>query len=411
MNSNKLQVFVFAMLFVVGAFTGCVDEDDDDKTTDTTQADEGPAVKNDMAVKIGFLNPITGPLEPDAPGFKWGVDEAIKDLTEMYKDNNNTFEVIEVDSGCDGDTAAAAAQTLVDSGVVAVVGAACSGASMSANAVLSAAGIPMISYASTNPGLSDASAYPLFYRNVPSDAIQGPAGADMMADAGVTNGSLAILHMTNDYGSGLADSIRAAWEEDGHVLCDAGMKGYAEDTTDFAALAQSIVDDSTCTSVYLSSYIVDAAGIIEALEDKSYTGKIFGGDGPAGIGLFEKLELNATAEGFTVSAPRAGTTSGDFEARYDAKADEIGSIKTYVLTAYDATVMIGQASVLDLSSMSKAIEHVGNGFKGASGDITFLDNGDVGGAGYDICTYGGDDTKGTYTCGKYWTVADGVKTA
>ena len=411
MNSNKLQVFVFAMLFVVGAFTGCVDEDDDDKTTDTTPADEGPAVKNDMAVKIGFLNPITGPLEPDAPGFKWGVDEAIKDLTEMYKDNNNTFEVIEVDSGCDGDTAAAAAQTLVDSGVVAVVGAACSGASMSANAVLSAAGIPMISYASTNPGLSDASAYPLFYRNVPSDAIQGPAGADMMADAGVTNGSLAILHMTNDYGSGLADSIRAAWEEDGHVLCDAGMKGYAEDTTDFAALAQSIVDDSTCTSVYLSSYIVDAAGIIEALEDKSYTGKIFGGDGPAGIGLFEKLELNATAEGFTVSAPRAGTTSGDFEARYDAKADEVGSIKTYVLTAYDATVMIGQASVLDLSSMSKAIEHVGNGFKGASGDITFLDNGDVGGAGYDICTYGGDDTKGTYTCGKYWTVADGVKTA
>ena len=411
MNTNKLQVFVFAMLFVVGAFTGCVDEDDDDKTTDTTQADEGPAVKNDMAVKIGFLNPITGPLEPDAPGFKWGVDEAIKDLTEMYKDNNNTFEVIEVDSGCDGDTAAAAAQTLVDSGVVAVVGAACSGASMSANAVLSAAGIPMISYASTNPGLSDASAYPLFYRNVPSDAIQGPAGADMMADAGVTNGSLAILHMTNDYGSGLADSIKAAWEEDGHVLCGAGMKGYAEDTTDFAALAQSIVDDSTCTSVYLSSYIVDAAGIIEALEDKSYTGKIFGGDGPAGIGLFEKLELNATAEGFTVSAPRAGTTSGDFEARYDAKADEVGSIKTYVLTAYDATVMIGQASVLDLSSMSKAIEHVGNGFKGASGDITFLDNGDVGGAGYDICTYGGDDTKGTYTCGKYWTVADGVKTA
>ena len=411
MKSNKLQVFVFAMLFVVGAFTGCVDEDDDDKTTDTTQADEGPAVKNDMAVKIGFLNPITGPLEPDAPGFKWGVDEAIKDLTEMYKDNNNTFEVIEVDSGCDGDTAAAAAQTLVDSGVVAVVGAACSGASMSANAVLSAAGIPMISYASTNPGLSDASAYPLFYRNVPSDAIQGPAGADMMADAGVTNGSLAILHMTNDYGSGLADSIKAAWEEDGHVLCGAGMKGYAEDTTDFAALAQSIVDDSTCTSVYLSSYIVDAAGIIEALKDKEYSGKIFGGDGPAGIGLFEKLELNATAEGFTVSAPRAGTTSGDFEARYDAKADEIGSIKTYVLTAYDATVMIGQASVLDLSSMSKAIEHVGNGFKGASGDITFLDNGDVGGAGYDICTYGGDDTKGTYTCGKYWTVADGVKTA
>jgi len=280
---------------------------------------------------------------------------------------------------------------------------------MSANAVLSAAGIPMISYASTNPGLSDASAYPLFYRNVPSYAIQGPAGAAMMEDAGTTSGGLAILHMTNHYGSGLADSVKAAWEDAGHTLCGEGMKGYSADTTDYAALADPIAADSTCTSVYLSSYIVDAAGIIEALEDAGYTGKIFGGDGPAGIGLFEKL-ANASADGFTVSAPAAGVTSGDFEARYDANAAEVGSIKTYVLTAYDATMMIGQAAVLDVT-ITKGIEHVGDGFGGASGDITFLDNGDVGGAGYDICTYGGDDTAGTYTCGKKWTIADGVTAA
>ena len=154
MNTNKLQVFVFAMLFVVGAFTGCVDEDDDDKTT------------TDNTIKIGFLNPITGPLEPDAPGFKWGADQAISDLAKMYPDE--TFELVELDSGCSGDVAGPAAQTLVDSGVVAVVGAACSGASMSANAILAAAGIPMISYASTNPGLSDEAQYPHFYRNVPA---------------------------------------------------------------------------------------------------------------------------------------------------------------------------------------------------------------------------------------------------
>ena len=55
MNTNKLQVFVFAMLFVVGAFTGCVDEDDETTT--------------DNSIKIGFLNPITGPLEPDAVSY------------------------------------------------------------------------------------------------------------------------------------------------------------------------------------------------------------------------------------------------------------------------------------------------------------------------------------------------------
>ena len=392
MNSNKLQVFVFAMLFVVGAFTGCVDDDDDEKTTKTT-------------VKIGFLNPLTGPLEPDAAGFSWGATEAIKDLNAAHADYN--FELVEVDSGCDGAVAGPAAQTLVDSGVVAVTGAACSGASMGANAILSAAGIPMISYASTNPGLSDATAYPLFYRVVPSDAIQGPAGADMMANAGVTNESLAILHMTNDYGSGLADSVKAAWETSGS-LCGAGMQGYEETTTDFSALVTSIVSDDGCGAVYISSYITDGALIIEELAEQGFNGSVFAGDGPAGVGLYEKLTDNSVAANMTVSAPRAGSTFGDFEARYDANAEDVGSIKTYVLTAYDATMIIGKAATMS-GAINDNIKSTGTGFEGASGLLTFLDNGDVGGAGYDICTYGGADE--TYTCGKYWTATGGVQTA
>ena len=413
MNTNKLQVFVFAMLFVVGAFTGCVEDDDDESsTTTTTTTDDGSGnetVVTTTTIKIGFLNPITGPLDADAAGFKWGVDQAIGDLNAHFASENTVFEAIELDSGCSGDVAGPAAQTLVDSGVVAVVGAACSGASMGANAILSAAGIPMISYASTNPGLSDEAVYPHFYRVVPSDAIQGPAGAAMMADAGVTNESLAILHMTNDYGSGLADSIKTAWEVDGS-LCSAGMQGYEESTTNFDAMVANITDASDCNAVYLSSYITDGAGILEALAQAGFTGHVFGGDGPAGIGLFEKLTDNATAVNFTVSAPRAGTTFGDFEARYDANATDVGSIKTYVLTAYDATMIIGKAAMTD-GTIVAGIESVGTNYEGASGLITFESNGDVNGAGYDICTYGGDDTAGTYTCSKFWTAENGVESA
>ena len=399
MQSVKYQAMALAMFLTVGAFVGCLGDDDEEEDTTVTKT----------TVMIGFLNPLTGPLEPDAPGFTWAANEAISDLNAAS--STHTFELVEVDSACDGTPAAAGAQTLVDSGVVAVAGAACSGASMGANAVLSAASIPMISYASTNPGLSDASAYPLFYRIVPSDALQGPAGAAMMVDGGVTNGSLAILHMTNDYGSGLADSVKAGWEADGSVLCGAGMQGYEDTATDFSALAQSVVDNTDCTAVYLSSYITDAAGIIEALNDKGYTGDIFGGDGPAGIGLYEKLEDNSMAEGMTVSAPRAGASAGSgaaFEARYDANASEIGSIKTYVLTTYDAVTIIGTAAAMggDINAM---IKMTGTGYEGASGTFTFLDNGDINGAGYDICTYGGADE--TYNCNKYWTASGGVQSA
>ena len=117
------------------------------------------------------------------------------------------FEIVYADSGCDGTTAATAAQTLVDAGVVGVVGAACSGASMGANAVLSAAGVPQISYASTSPALSDATAYPDFFRVVPSDALQGQALSAVVKVDMPADGTVGLVHMTNDYGAGLADSF------------------------------------------------------------------------------------------------------------------------------------------------------------------------------------------------------------
>ena len=70
--------------------------------------------------------------------------------------------------------------------------------------------------------------------------------------------------------------------------------------------------------------------------------------------------------------------------------------------------MIGTAAVMD-GAIDANIKSTGTNYEGATGLLTFLDNGDVGGAGYDFCTYGGADE--TYTCGKYWTAVDGVQTA
>ena len=83
----------------------------------------------------------------------------------------------------------------------------------------------------------------------------------------------------------------------------------------------------------------------------------------------------------------------------------MGSIKTYVLTTYDAVMIIGKAAAMD-GAINANIKSVGTNYEGASGMHSFLDNGDVGGDGYDICTY---DGAGAYTCTKYWTAAGGVQ--
>ena len=157
-----------------------------------------------QTVQIGMLSPQTGPIAQFAPGFEDAADIAISELNETH-DGDFTFELIVLDSGCDGTQAATAAQTLVDSGVSVIVGAACSGATLGAIAVAAPAGVPMVSYASTAPGVTTADDNGHLFRVVPSDAQQAVALVAVAAAAGAKNP--AVLYMTNDYGSGLGITL------------------------------------------------------------------------------------------------------------------------------------------------------------------------------------------------------------
>ena len=59
--------------------------------------------------------------------------------------------------------------------------------------------------------------------------------------------------------------------------------------------------------------------------------------------------------------------------------------------------------------MATHIEMVGNGYAGDSGTHTFLANGDVGGSGYDVCTFHHVPTYGEYfNCDRGWNAAGGI---
>lgn len=354
-----------------------------------------------VTIKLGFLNDASGPISQFAAPFTFAWGAAMDDLNAMGDDY--VFEVIEADSGCDGTMAQSAAQSLVDSGVVAVAGAACSGASMGANAILSAAGIPMVSYASTSPALSDATAYPHFYRIVPSDALQGQAAADMIAASGVSN--TAVVHMTNSYGSGLADAVALNLGEDNVCL----QSGYEETTTDFAAAVQAVMD-AGCDSVFLGSYSADGAMIVETMAVMGATIPIFSADGMAGEAALNDYTNPAAANGIEVTRPRAAAAgAGVFAAA--CAADDVCSTGIFTSEAYDAVMMIGHAAMHeDGANMGMHVPMVGDEYAGDSGTHTFLDNGDVGGSGYDVCTFHHVPTYGEYfNCDRAWAAGgDGV---
>jgi branched-chain amino acid transport system substrate-binding protein len=360
-------------------------------------------------VKIGFLNDATGPIAVYAMGFVAASQIALGIANTIGWNSMVQFELVYADSGCSGDMGATAAQTLVDAGVVGVVGAACSGASMAANVVLAAAGLPQISYASTSPALSDATAYPNFFRVVPSDALQGQALSAVVQADSPADGTVGLVHMTNAYGAGLADSFSADFTAAGYTLCT--TIGYEETTTDFSAAVQAMTDNG-CTSAVLVSYAADGGMIIDEMASQGWSGQVYGGDGIAEEGL--AADATSSVDGIIATKPSAGsmgTVGYVFQGLCAQSADCAGGI--YTAEAFDSVVVMALGAFAQMQSpgatLSQVIMATGQAVDGASGTISFLANGDVPGAGYCVGDFTEDaDGNVAFTCNRSWDPANGM---
>lgn len=354
-----------------------------------------------QAVKIGLLAPQTGPIAQYAPGFEDAAKIAISELNKTHE-GDFEFELIVMDSGCDGTQAATAAQTLIDSGASVIIGAACSGATLGAIAVASQAGVPMVSYASTSPAITTADDNGHLFRVVPSDAQQAVALAAVASAAAVSNP--AVLYMTNDYGAGLGDNFASNWS--GNVCTQVGYDP-AEGSYDASTMAQSVIDGG-CDSVFLMSYATDGAAIMEALSAQGFNGSIFGADGVADAAFKESFTDTAALDGLVATRPRPGGASSvkeKFESAYAAAGGADGAI--YTGETYDAIKIAAAAIVSDPEGdLVAALKKVGDNYTGASGTHTFDAAGDVLGTGYEVCQFAGVD----FSCPRIWTADGGLAT-
>jgi branched-chain amino acid transport system substrate-binding protein len=100
--------------------------------------------------------------------------------------------LITIDDFCDPEQAVAAASKLVSDGVIFVVGHYCSGASIPASEIYEAAGVLMISPASSNPVLTELGRANVF-RVTPRDDAIGIVAGNYLADPWLDK-KIAILH-------------------------------------------------------------------------------------------------------------------------------------------------------------------------------------------------------------------------
>ena len=201
-----------------------------------------PALAED--VKIGVILGYTGPIESLTPDMAMGAELAMSEVNDAgnFMGGGKTLVSVRADSTCiDSAAATAAAERLITADkVAAMVGADCSGVTTAIlQNVALANGIVMVSPSATSPALSTIEDNDLFFRTAPSDARQGEVVADVLMDKGYK--SAAMTYTNNDYGKGLADSIKMNFEKAGGeiTISAAHEDGKGDYGAEVAALAQA----------------------------------------------------------------------------------------------------------------------------------------------------------------------------
>ena len=311
-------------------------------------------------IKVGIILGFTGPIESLTPDMASGAELAFNEATESGELLGGANIIpVRADSTCvDSAAASTAAEDLIAQGIVAIMGADCSGVTGAiATNVAVPNGVVMVSPSATSPGLTDLDDNGLFFRTAPSDARGGEVLADITKDNGVS--SVAITYVNTDYGVGLADVYKAALEA--HGITVTTVTAHEGDKADYSAevgVLSSAGGDALAVLGYL-----DQGGnqIIQGSLDSGAFDTFVLSDGMIGDSLTDTF--GSDLDNSFGSMPGSLGEGAQMFAKY---AEENGvNPSVYVGESYDAAALIilamqaGEST--DKSSIASNIMNVANG--------------------------------------------------
>ena len=358
-------------------------------------------------VKIGILGGLTGPIESLVPPIIESSKLAGVHVNAQGGILGGQKLVTPVgDTTCADATAAAnAADRLVNSeNVLAIAGALCSGATISAaNNAAIPGGVVMISPASTSPAISEMDDNDLVYRVAPSDAYQGKIMAKLLMSKGLDE--IAIAYVNNDYGKGLADSIEANFKKQGGTV--AAKEAHEEGKADYRGEVGSLASSGAPTLVIVA--YGDGSGqtlLRQAIEAGDFE-QLVGAEGMLAVGILKNLEAkdlegmivtkvgNPAVAGKDIFAPLAKAANLDVDAPFVTQGYDSAFLLALAIEKNGKAERAGLAAALrDVSSppgeiifpgeWEKALHLLKDGqdinYEGASGSHDFDERGDVPGA-------------------------------
>jgi len=315
-------------------------------------------------IKIGVLVPTTGGQATYGQDMANAVNLAIDEINKAG--GGNTYSAVVGDDGCDPQQAVNAATKLASSGIAAVVGGYCSGATVPTLKIFGDAKLPFIITAANSTKLIPANPGNAFMIN--------STGNDQVAKAldfwkGKGYKSVAIVNEGDAYSQDLATLAQKGFTAAGGTV--PAFETVNKGEQDFSAVVTKI-KAANPDAVFWTAYDDDGGPFIKQLREGGYQGAIYVGDGSTSANLF-KLAGDAAEGVFAFSSPTAEflPDAKAFADAYQAKYNVAPS--SYGPLTYDGMKLladaIGKAGSTDSAKLIAALQ--AEDYKGIAGEVTF----------------------------------------
>ena len=351
----------------------------------------GSAFAQDMVVKIGHVGPTSGGIshlgKDNENGARMAIDELnAKGVTIGGK--KVKLELLTEDDAGDPKQGTAAAQKLVDSKVMGVIGHLNSGTSIPASKIYSDAGIPQISPSATNPKFTR-QGYKTTFRVVADDVhLGGTLGRYAVKD--LKGKSIAVIDDRTAYGQGVADEFEKGVKGAGGTTV--GREFTNDKATDFTAILTSLKAKKP-DIVFFGGMDAVAGPMMRQMKQLGIDAKFMGGDGICS-GELPKLAAGTMADGQVVCAEAGGVegtakkSMDDFNAAFKKKFN--ADVQVYAPYVYDSVnVMVAALVKAGSADPAKYLPVLAktDGYKGVTGTIGFDAKGDIKNGALTLYTY------------------------
>lgn len=332
-----LSVFAVSTL-IVGLLAACGADND-------TSSGESGESNDSETIKIGVNLELSGAVASYGTSEAAGIDLAVEEINAAGGIEGKQIEIVKIDNKSDNAEATSAAIRLAEQDkVVAIIGAATSGATVAQAQIANDKQVPLISPSGTSPSVTvreDGGVNEYVFRTSFIDPFQGTVAANFAANELKVKNVAIYSDNASDYSKGLAASFKKDFEAAGGNIVS--NESYVAKDSDFRSTLTRIKSENP-EFIFIPGYYEEVGLIVKQAREMGIDVPLMGADGWDSPILLDLAGADALNNTFTTNHYSSEDPDGKiqefskkFEEKYGKAPDAFNAL------GYDTVYLLADA--------------------------------------------------------------------